>query len=137
MSEAETRALVERFLQAFNAGDREAMLACLADDVAHDVNQGPREIGQEKFRWFLAERARHFDERTGDVIVFADEGGGRAAAEFTLRGSYTATAEGLPVASGQHYSVAAGAFFEIDGGRISRFTPYYNVAELKRQLSAG
>ena len=137
MSEAETRALIVRFLDAFNAGDRDAMLACLADDVTHDINQGGREIGREKFRWFVAERARHFDERAGDVLVMVDEGGGRAAAEFTLRGSYTASAEGLPEASGQHYSVAAGAFFEIDGRLISRFTPYYNLAELKRQLSDG
>ena len=31
---------VEAYFAAFNAGDTEAMLACLAEDVAHHVNEG-------------------------------------------------------------------------------------------------
>jgi ketosteroid isomerase-like protein len=39
-------ALVTDYYAAFNRGDREAMLALLADDVAHDLNQGERETGK-------------------------------------------------------------------------------------------
>lgn len=31
---------VEAYFAAFNAGDIEAMLACVAEDVAHHVNEG-------------------------------------------------------------------------------------------------
>lgn len=134
MAEAETRALIERYLAAFNAGDSDAMLACLADDVAHDVNQGGREIGKEKFRWFNAEMARHYRERLSDIAVMVAEGGVRAAAEFTVHGEYLSTAEGLPPANGQTYTLPAGIFFEVDDGLISRVTTYYNLTDWIAQV---
>ena len=49
-----SEALVRRYYDAFNRGDREAMLSLLTDDVVHDINQGGRETGKEAFRRFLA-----------------------------------------------------------------------------------
>lgn len=46
--------LVQAYYEAFNRGDWDAMLAFLAEDVAHDLNQGPREIGRAAFASFLA-----------------------------------------------------------------------------------
>ncbi|QDZ00579.1 SnoaL-like domain-containing protein [Nitratireductor mangrovi] len=135
MSEAETRRLVERYLEAFNAADNEAMLALLSDDVAHDINQGGREIGVEKFRWFLGMMGRHYREELSDIAIMVGEGGVRAAAEFTVRGTYLATAEGLPEANGQTYSLPAGIFFEVDDGRISRVTTYYNLTDWIAQVT--
>jgi len=137
MSEAETRALIERYLDAFNASDWDAMLACLHDDVVHDINQGGREIGKEKFRWFNADTARHYDERLADIVVMVADGGVRAAAEFTVHGTYNTTAEGLPEASGQSYTLPAGIFFEIDDGLISRVTTYYNLTDWIAQVEKG
>jgi len=135
MSEAETAALIGRYIAAFNAGDSEGMLVCLHEDVAHDINQGGREIGKDKFRWFLGMMGRHYREELSDVVVMAGQGGGRAAAEFTVRGTYLSTAEGLPEADGQSYSLPAGIFFEIDDGLISRVTTYYNLSDWIAQVS--
>ena len=44
-----TQDLIRAYYAAFNRGDREAMLDLLADDVVHDLNQGPRETGRETF----------------------------------------------------------------------------------------
>lgn len=137
MSETETVALVERYIAAFNSGDNEAMLACLSQDVAHDINQGAREIGKDTFRWFLGMMDRHYREELADVVVMVGQGGSRASAEFTVRGTYLATAEGLPEANGQTYSLPAGIFFEIDDGLISRVTTYYNLADWTAQVSKG
>ena len=137
MSRAESVALVGRYIDAFNAGDAEAMVACLGEDVAHDINQSGREIGRDKFRWFMATRNRHYREELSDVVVMASEDDSRAAAELTLRGAYLETAEGMPGASGQHYSLPAGIFFEIDDGLISRVTTYYNLADWKAQVEKG
>ena len=134
MSADETRTLIEAYYAAFNAADWDAMLALLDEDVAHDINQGGREIGREKFRWFLAQMARHYREELSDIAIMVDEGGSRAAAEFTVRGTYLSTAEGLPVANGQGYSLPAGTFFEIDDGRISRVTTCYNLADWIAQV---
>ena len=137
MQRSEAEALVKRYLDAFNKGDVDGMLACLHEDVAHDINQGGREIGREKFRWFMATMNRHYREALSDVVVMADESGRRAAAEFTVRGTYLETAEGLPAAGGQSYSLPAGIFFELDEALISRVSTYYNLADWITQVEKG
>ena len=130
----DTRALVRRYLDAFNASDFDAMEAVLHEDVAHDVNQGERQIGRDAFRRFNMEMARHYDEQLADIVVMVDEHGGRAAAEFTVRGVYRETAPDMPAASDQSYSLPAGIFFEVYDGEITRVSTYYNLAEWKRQV---
>ncbi len=137
MSRDATAALIRTYLEAFNAKDFDGMLACLGEDVIHDVNQGGREIGKEKFRWFNARMTRHYDENLADIEIMVNESGSRAAAEFTVHGSYLATDEGLPEANGQRYSLPAGIFFEIDDGLISRVTTTYNLNDWIAQVKAG
>jgi steroid delta-isomerase-like uncharacterized protein len=137
MSRDDTIALIRRYLDAFNAKDSDGMLACLTEDVAHDINQGEREIGKEKFRWFNARMSRHYDEELGDIAIMVNEGGNRAAAEFTVRGTYLSTDEGLPEANGQRYSLPAGIFFEVDDALISRVTMCYNLTDWIAQVKAG
>ena len=132
-----TEALIRDYYAAFDRGDREAMLALLAEDVVHDVNQGPRETGREAFRRFLAHMDYSYRERIRDLVVMADATGRRAAAEFTVEGEYLATDAALPPARGQRYSLPAGAFFEVREGRIARVTTYYNLQEWIRQVSGG
>lgn len=49
----ETRALIEQYYLDFNAGDMDAFLALLTDDVVHDINQGARETGKAAFAAFM------------------------------------------------------------------------------------
>lgn len=135
MSQADTRALIERYFSAFNASDFDAMEHLLHEDVAHDINQGGREIGRDAFRRFNAMMSRHYRETLRDIEIMVSESGVRAAAEFTVDGEYIATAEGLPPADGQSYSLPAGIFFEVDDGRISRVTTYYNLKQWIAQIS--
>mgnify|MGYP002777047319 FL=1 len=128
-------ALVHRYYAAFNAGDREAMLECLADDVAHDLNQGPRESGKPAFRAFMARMDRCYRERLEDIRVVASIDGTRAAAEYEVHGEYLADDEGLPPARGQRYVLPGGAFFDLRQGRIARITNTYNLAAWIRQVS--
>ena len=119
MSRDDTAGLVRRFLDAVNASDSDTALGCLAEDVAHDLPDGTREIGHEAFRLFLAGRMRRADETIADIAIMTDTGGGRAAAEFTRRGRTVAGS-----APGQSYSVTAGLFFEIDDGQITRISDH-------------
>ncbi|MBP0617542.1 ketosteroid isomerase-related protein [Jiella mangrovi] len=127
MTRTEAEALISRYLEAFNAGDVDSMLDLLDEDVAHDINEGGREIGRSSFRNFMATMHRHYDETLADIVVFASEDGTRVGAEFTVRGRYRETAEGLPPASNQAYSIPAGQFFSLEDGRITRVTTYYNL----------
>jgi steroid delta-isomerase-like uncharacterized protein len=133
---ADAEALVRRYYAAFNAGDRAAMCALLAEDVAHDVNQGGRRIGLPAFRAFMAQMDAAYEERLEDVVVMADATGTRAAAEFVVVGRYLRTEPGLPEARGQSYRLPAGAFLDVAGGRITRVTTHYNLQDWIRQVSA-
>ena len=129
-------ALVQRYYAAFNAGDRAAMCALLAEDVAHDVNQGGRRTGLAAFTAFMAQMDAAYEERLEDLLVMADSSGRRAAAEFVVVGRYQRTEPGLPEARGQAYRLPAGAFLAIEGGRITRVTTHYNLPAWIAQVSA-
>jgi steroid delta-isomerase-like uncharacterized protein len=133
---ADTVALIERYYAAFNAGNSDAMLACLAEDVIHDVNQGARRTGKAAFRAFWAHMERCYAEQLEHIVVMATAGGARAAAEFDVLGTYIETDDGLPPASGQTYRLPAGSFFEVRDGLIARVTTYYNLAAWLKQIGA-
>jgi steroid delta-isomerase-like uncharacterized protein len=126
--------LVLAYYAAFNRGDREAMLALLTDDVAHDLNQGAREIGRDAFAAFMARMDRCYREQLRDIVVMASPDGHRASAEYVVHGEYLADDDGLPPANGQTYVLPGGAFFAIRDGRIARVTNYYNLQDWIAQV---
>lgn len=128
--------VLTRYYTAFNAGDHTGMLALLTEDVAHDTNQGDRETGRAAFAVFLGRMQRCYAEQLVDLVLWADPTGTRAAAEFTVLGTYLATDDGLPEATGQTYRLPAGAFFTLRDGRIGRVTMYYNLTDWLRQVGA-
>lgn len=129
-----TADLITAYYDAFNRGDIEAMLDCLAEDVVHDVNQGGRETGKHAFRAFMARMSRCYRERLAGIVVMVSADGARAAAEFTVHGNYLASEEGLPPAAGQGYVLPGGAFFEARDGRIARVANYYNLEDWLDQV---
>ncbi|MBM4226513.1 MAG: isopropylmalate/homocitrate/citramalate synthase [Gammaproteobacteria bacterium] len=131
-----TLGLIQRYYAAFNAGDMEAFLGLLTEDVAHDINQGKREVGKAAFGAFMAHMNRCYRERLVDMVIMATDDGARASAEFTVLGEYLATDEGLPPANGQTYKLPAGAFFEVRDGRVARVTNYYNLQDWIAQVGA-
>ena len=111
------------------------MLDLLADDVAHDINQGARETGKAAFADFLARMARCYREQLRDIVVMANESGDRAAAEYVVHGEYLSDDAGLPPASGQEYALPGGAFFDVRDGLIARVSNYYNLEDWVAQVS--
>lgn len=136
MTRDTTIALVRRYYDAFNAGDTDGMLACLGDDIEHRVNEGAHRIGKDKFREFCGHMGVSYREQLQDIVIFANDDGTRAAAEFVVHGEYLETDPGLPEAKGQTYVLPAGGFFDIRGDRIVRITTFYNLNDWIRQVSA-
>lgn len=130
-----TEALIRRYYDCFNRGDVAGMLACVTDDVVHDVNQGERRAGKDRFHAFCERMAHHYRERLEDIAVMTAPDGSRAAAEFNVHGTYLETDPGLPPAGGQTYVLPAGAFFAIRDGLIARITTYYNLTDWIVQVS--
>lgn len=131
----EAAALIRRYYDAFNRGNADGMLACISDDIIHDVNQGERRHGKDKFKAFLARMDAHYKETLEDVAVLVSKDGMRAAAEFNVVGNYLQTETGLPEATGQTYKLPAGTFFAIEDGKITRVTTYYNLTDWIAQVA--
>jgi steroid delta-isomerase-like uncharacterized protein len=129
-----SKILIENYYAAFNAGDMDAFLDLLTDDVIHDINQGRREMGKEAFGRFMERMNHHYQEQLVDLCIMASEDGTRAAAEFVVLGEYLNTDEGLPPAKGQKYRLPAGAFFDIRDGKVARITNYYNLQDWLAQV---
>lgn len=127
--------VVRRYYDAFNAGDRPRMIACLSEDFQHDVNEGVRRDGRARFAEFMAHMDLCYREQLRDIVVMAAPDGRRAAAEFVVHGTYLATDAGLPPARGQAYVLPAGAFFSVRDGQITRVTTYYNLKNWIQQVS--
>ena len=131
----DTKSLIAAYYEAFNAGRTDDMLALLHDDVEHHVNEGGIRRGKALFAEFNAHMTDSYKENLTDMVIFANEAGDRAAAEFVVNGTYLKTDEGLPEARGQTYRLPAGTFFTVRDGRIARVTTYYNLADWMRQVS--
>ena len=127
---------IRRYFEAFNAKDKEAMLDCLTEDVAHDINQGARQTGKDAFAKFMDHMNRCYKEELTDMVIMVNEDGTRGAAEFIVNGTYLATDEGLPEANGQTYVLPAGAFFEIRDGKVARISNTYNLNDWIAQVGA-
>ncbi|MBI3504837.1 MAG: nuclear transport factor 2 family protein [Proteobacteria bacterium] len=129
-----SEATIRKYYAAFDARDWDGMCALLAEDVAHDICQGGRQVGRAAFRAFLDHMDRCYREHTRNLVVMAAPSGTRAAAEFDLDGTYIATDAPHPPARGQTYALRVGAFFDLQGGRISRIANHYNVADWLAQV---
>jgi steroid delta-isomerase-like uncharacterized protein len=130
----ETRQLIENYYAAFNAGDMDRFLGLLDDNVVHVINEGTQEIGREAFATFMQRMNDCYRERIDSLIVFSDDSGTRAAAEFVVHGTYLKTDTGLPEARNQTYQLAAGAFFEVRDGKVARITNYYSLSDWLKQV---
>ena len=130
------QATVQRYFAAFNAGNTDAMLACLSDDVAHHVNEGNIRQGKAAFAEFCAHMSRCYQENLTDMVIMASADGTRAAAEYVVNGTYLHTDAGLPQAHGQTYRLPAGSFFSLKNGQITRVVTYYNLSDWVAQVSA-
>lgn len=130
----DTKTLIQTYFTAFNDGRTDDMLQLLHDEVEHHVNEGQIRRGKALFAEFNAHMTECYAENLTDLVVFANEAGDRAAAEFIVNGTYLKTDEGLPPAAGQTYRLPAGSFFTIRDGRIARVTTYYNLADWTRQV---
>ena len=135
MTHADTIALIRRYYNAFNAASPAGMLDCLTDDIEHRVNEGAHRIGKAKFAEFCGHMGVSYREQLRDLVLFANDDGTRAAAEFMVHGEYLKTDPGLPEAHGQTYVLPAGGFFEVKGGKIARITTFYNLNDWIAQVS--
>jgi steroid delta-isomerase-like uncharacterized protein len=125
--------LIRAYFEAFNRHDLEGMVANMAPEIKHQLNQGEDQIGIEAFRKFKTYMDTCYREQITDLNIMV--GGHLGCAEFTCSGTYLATDGNFPEANGQTYAIKAAAIFEESEGKVTRITSYYNVPEWVAQIS--
>lgn len=132
---ARALATLRAYYEALNRHDPSGVVALLTDDVVHDLNQGPREVGKAAFREFLQRMEFCYREKLHDIVLLASPDGLRAAAEYVVDGEYVADDIGMPPAQNQKYRMPGAAFFALREGRICRVSDHYNLQEWFSQVA--
>ena len=133
---ARALATLRAYYEALNRHDPAAVVALLDDEVVHELNQGPREVGKAAFREFLQRMEYCYHEQLVDIRLLASHDGTLGAAEYTVVGEYIADDIGMPPARGQRYRMPGAAFFALRDGRIQRVSDHYNLQEWFSQVGA-
>jgi steroid delta-isomerase-like uncharacterized protein len=130
-------ATLRKYYEALNRHDPAGAVALLADEVVHELNQGPREVGKAAFREFLQRMEYCYIEQLTDITLLVSADGEHAAAEYTVVGQYVADDIGMPPAHNQRYRMPGAAFFALRDGRIQRVSDHYNLQEWFSQIAQG
>lgn len=133
--QATTLDIIKRYYDSYNKRDMTAFLNLLDENVIHDINQGGKEIGKKAFATYMKDAIQSSNEVVKNLVIMMTEDGARAAAEFMVEGNYVATYADFPKATGQHYKLDCGAFFEVKNGKITRVTVYYNFNDWLKQIT--
>jgi ketosteroid isomerase-like protein len=126
-------AVARRFLESLDAGDVDAAIACLADDVVQDMPYSPpgypKQLhGADTLRglWTgLTEATQAMDFTIVDIRQFTDPEW--AFAEWKAH---------LVQPSGAHYSNHYFTFFKVVGGRIQVYREVYDPLVFEAEVSA-
>lgn len=128
--------IVKEYYACFNQKDWNGMLALLDTDIRHEPNQGEVRIGLEKFAEFMKTMDTAYEETLTDMVFLTEPTDSRVAVEFVVNGIYKQSEPGLPEAHNQPYRLPAAAFLEVNAGKITRVTTYYNLPLWIKLVSA-
>ena len=135
--EGDTRSLIERDIELWNARDREAWMAGLdLHRLEIQMPGGPRLSGREaaEMTWNTYHEAFP-DNRLEIIAIHADDRGGVHEGRFA--GTHTGTLRGPAgevAATGRTVDALFSGIYELEEGKITSFHLYFDQAELFTQL---
>lgn len=133
--QGQTIQLVKTYFEALNKKDMNLYFSIIDKNVIHDINQGTSEQGIEKFKEFMKKAGDSFDEKLSNLVIMVSDDGKYAAARWLDHGTYIKDFVGMDIpAKNQKYTLSGGHFFEIQHGKITRVTTYYNIADFMEQV---
>jgi steroid delta-isomerase-like uncharacterized protein len=127
MTDDEKRALIRRYLDAYNAFDVDGMVETLHPDVeiknVSDGEVSAAASGVEEFRAMAEKAAELFASRRQTVTAFETEDGGSVSIDVTYEGTL---AQDLPggMEAGETVHLEGRSTFEFDDGKIARIMDY-------------
>lgn len=128
-----TRAVIERYLAAANAGDADAAAGLFADDAIYRDKTFDFEIrGASKVRGMLEGAFRMLRPVTRTVNMQVYEGP-QAAIEWQASGTHSGSVMGMP-ATNRPMTIRGVSLITVRNGKIVSVTDYMDRAGLEAQL---
>lgn len=127
--EEENKAVVRRYVEAFNRGDLAALRALFAADAEVQGVRGAGRLDAAEPVWRQLIEGYGMQLRIEELVAE----GNRVAARYTETGTFKAAAFGHEP-TGKSYQLVALELFEIEGGRITRRWAARDSASQTRQL---
>ena len=133
-SRSDVTAIARRFIQAWNAGQRQVVDELAAPDLTVSYTHYPEPYhGPEAFKAMLAKTHRYVPDLTMDVHdVIAD--GTQAVVHWTYRGTFQNGEMFGVSASGQSIEVTGVTIYEIEDGAVQREEGVVDNLALMQQL---
>jgi steroid delta-isomerase-like uncharacterized protein len=133
-SRSDVTAIARRFIQAWNAGQRQVVDELAAPDLTVSYTHYPEPYhGPEAFKAMLKKTHRYFPDLTIDVHdVIAD--GTQAVVHWTYRGTFQNGEMFGVSASGQSIEVTGVTIYEIEDGAVQREEGVVDNLALMQQL---
>jgi steroid delta-isomerase-like uncharacterized protein len=135
---SEAKAVLERAIDRWNAGDRDGWAVLYADDVAYEAPGGQRITGLAdlKEKYFDALLAAAPDRLSSDVVLFED--GEYVVEQARYTGTHTGplrTPDGGEIPpTGKAFEFPFVGIFRVEAGKISSINIYYDQLGLLAQL---
>jgi steroid delta-isomerase-like uncharacterized protein len=127
--------LIKTYFEALNDRNMSLFFSTLHPNVTHDINQGKTEKGIENFKKFMMKAVDSSRETFDNIVIMVSDDGRYASALWVDHGTYVKNYPGEKMqAKNQHYTLPGGHFFEIQNGKISHVTTYYNAADFSKQM---
>ena len=125
-------AVVEAYINAWNAHDSAAIDSLLAPDVVHeDIAQNFRHQGKAKVVEFMGETMATQPDFKLQVTTSIEDGR-YVALERTWTATYTGPDPTGKQVTNKRISSRGASFFEVEKGKIKRITDYWDVASAFR-----
>jgi steroid delta-isomerase-like uncharacterized protein len=132
MSTEANKALVCRFVEAFNTGDLDGVAAAFAPDAVVHNSGAPDPLNLEGFRQLAAVFLAAFPDgkhTIDDMIVEGD----KVVTRITYRGAHTGDLMGIPP-TGKHVTTSAMTIDQIAGGKIVETWRLFDQMGMMQQL---
>ena len=133
MRQSENEILARAYIQALNAGDADAVAACVSDDFVneHTSSMGESVVGRDNYRQRLVAFLAEFRELRYEIeAVIAD--GQRIALPYRM------SARWIDANGEQHPFTIRGMFrFQLRDGLICHRVDYWDSGDFQRQVETG
>jgi steroid delta-isomerase-like uncharacterized protein len=132
MSTEANKALVHRFVEAFNAGDLDGLAAAFAPNAVVHNSGAPDPLNLDGFRQLAAVFLAAFPEgkhTIDDMIVEGD----KVVTRITYRGAHTGDLMGIPP-TGKHVTTSAMTIDQIADGKIVETWRLFDQMGMMQQL---